>query len=148
MTAPPARDPGEEGSAVVEFVALAVLLLIPIIYLILTVGRLQAASYAVSTAAREAARAYVTAPPGAAPQARADAAARLSFGDHGFEDGRITVRCAASPCLTPDARVDVDADIDVQLPLLPGFLADAIPASVRVTATHGATVDRFRAVAP
>ena len=60
MTAPPARDPGEEGSAVVEFVALAVLLLIPIIYLILTVGRLQAASYAVSTAAREAARAYVT----------------------------------------------------------------------------------------
>lgn len=138
------RAAGESGSAVVEFVFLAVLLLIPVVYLILTLGRVQAASYAVSTAAREAGRAYVTTPTGAAPRARAEAAANLAYADQGFDSGRIRVRCAADPCLTPEARIEVDAEIDVPLPLVPAFLADAIPASVRVSGTYAVTVDRFR----
>ncbi|MCA0437040.1 MAG: pilus assembly protein [Austwickia sp.] len=140
----PRRDSGEDGSAVLEFVVLAVVLLIPTIYLVLTVGRLQAAAYATSTAARSAARAYVTAPPGSSPQARADAAAGLAFGDHGFDGGHITVRCAAQPCLTPEARVDVTAEVDVPLPLVPDLIADRLPATVRVSAVEGYTVDRFR----
>lgn len=143
MTAGRTRGP-QDGSAVVEFVFLAVLLLIPTTYLVITVARLQAASYAVSTAAREAGRAYVTAPDGASPQARAQTAADLAFDDHGFDAGRIAVRCAATPCLTPEARVDVDAAVDVPLPLIPAFLADALPATIRIEGTYGVTVDRFR----
>lgn len=149
--APPAsrcERGSDDGSAVIEFIVLAVLLLIPTIYLVLAVGRVQAASYAVSTAAREAGRAYVTAPAGSSPQARADAAARLSFADHGFDTGQITVRCAADPCLSPEARVDVDAAVDVSLPLVPGFLADAMPTIVRIEGSYGVTVDRFREQAP
>ena len=51
----------EEGSAIVEFVFLAVLLLIPLIYLTMMIARVQAGSYAVAHAAREAGRAFVTA---------------------------------------------------------------------------------------
>jgi Flp pilus assembly protein TadG len=148
VTESPPRVAGEEGAALIEFIVLAVVLLIPTIYLVLTVGRLQAASYAVSTAAREAGRAYVTAPRGSSPQARADAAARLAFADHGFDTGRIAVRCAADPCLTPEARVDVDATVDVPLPLVPAFLADAVPTTIRIEGGYGVTVDRFRETAP
>ena len=55
------RGRAEGGSAVVEFVFLAVLLVVPLLYLVMTVSRVQAGSYAASTAAREAGRAFVTA---------------------------------------------------------------------------------------
>ena len=60
---PDRRHSGEQGSAVVEFVTLGVLLLVPLIYLVLTVARIQAGAYAVSMAAREAGRAFVTSGP-------------------------------------------------------------------------------------
>ena len=44
------RDEG--GSAVVEFVFLAVLLMVPLFYLVMTLSRVQAGAYAASTAAR------------------------------------------------------------------------------------------------
>ncbi|GAB78377.1 TadE-like protein [Austwickia chelonae] len=138
------RRRSEDGSAVVEFVFLVVILLIPLIYLVLTVARLQAASFAVSTAAREAGRAFVTAPRHVSPQARAEAAAELAYADHGLDGGRVTIRCAADPCLSPDARIEVQAAVDVPLPLLPAFLSDAWPLTVRVDGSYGATVDRFR----
>ncbi|MBW3086930.1 hypothetical protein KEM60_03159 [Austwickia sp. TVS 96-490-7B] len=141
----PDRDSAEDGSAVVEFVFLAVILLIPVVYLVLTVSRLQAASFAVSTAAREAGRAFVTSPVGADPQARAQAAARLAFADHGFDAGRIVVSCAASPCLTPDARIDVASTVEVPLPLVPSALSGSFPTSVRIDGAAAVTVDRFRA---
>ena len=43
----------ERGSAVVEFVVLGVLMLVPLIYLVMMMARLQAGSFAVTQAARE-----------------------------------------------------------------------------------------------
>jgi Tfp pilus assembly protein PilX len=139
----PAREEG--GTAVVEFVVLAVLLLIPLIYLVMVMARLQAGSYAVSQAAREAGRAFVTAESGAAAQSRASAAARIAFLDHAFEDvGRVVVRCDGTPCLRPDGRVETTATVSVPLPLVPSFVRDVVPLSVPVSASHLSTVDRFR----
>ena len=55
MTSHPSEQAqaGDEGSAVVEFVFLGVLLLVPLIYLTLMVARVQAGSYAVAQAAPE-----------------------------------------------------------------------------------------------
>src|SRR4051794_3589223 len=47
---------GEEGSALVEFVFLAVVMLVPIVYLIVTLARIQAGTLAVEQASREAGR--------------------------------------------------------------------------------------------
>ncbi len=134
----------ESGGAIVEFVVLTVLLLLPVVYLILAVARVQAGTYAVATAAREAARAAVTAPAGADLQARSDAAARLAFEDHGFDPAAVALRCAANPCLTPDARIDAQARLEVELPGVPAFLDAVWPLTVTVEASHGMTVARFR----
>jgi Flp pilus assembly protein TadG len=50
----------DRGNAIVEFVFLAVLLMVPLVYVLLTVFKVQAAAYAVSSAAREAGRVYAT----------------------------------------------------------------------------------------
>ena len=137
----------ERGSAVVEFVFLSVLLLIPLVYLVLVLGRLQAGAYAASTAAREAARTFVTASTPADAEPRAQAAAALAFADQGFEgEGTLTLRCDGSPCLRAGGRVDVHARVDVVLPLVPSFARDVVPIVVPVEADQVVTVDRFRAI--
>ena len=145
MTRPRTTALDERGSAVVEFVVLGVLLLIPLVYLVMMLARVQAGSYAVSQAAREAGRAFVTADAEGAAAGRAQAAARVAFADHSFEDsGRVTITCDGTPCLRPDGQVVTAATVRVPLPLVPSFVRDVIPLSVPVSASHLSTVDRFR----
>jgi len=140
---PVPRDEG--GSAVVEFVVLGVLVLIPLVYLVMMLARVQAGSYAVGLAAREAGRAYVTADTGEDAAGRAQAAARIAFMDQAFEEsGRLVIGCDGTPCLRPDGRVETTATVRVPLPLVPAFVRDVIPLSVPVSASHLSTVDRFR----
>lgn len=137
---------GEHGSATVEFVFLAVLLIVPLFYLVGLLGRVQAGSYAATMAAREAGRAYVTADAvdEAAPRARA--AARLAFEDQGFTSSQSSVRvgCDRAPCLRAGASVRVDTVVRVPLPLVPAFAADDLPLAVTLRATHVTSVDRYR----
>ncbi len=144
--APRLGPKGEDGSAVVEFLAGTLLLLIPIVYLILTFASVQAATYAAEAAARESGRIYARADTIDEAEHRSRAATHLAFADHGFDSGthRLTVTCEATPCLTPGAGVHVTIAIDVPLPLIPDFIARAVPTSVRVSADAFATIDRFR----
>ena len=78
-------------------------------------------------------------------EARAEAAARIAFLDHSFEDvGRVVVACDGTPCLRPDGRVETTASVRVPLPLVPAFVREVVPFSVPLSATHLSTVDRFR----
>ena len=134
----------ESGNAVVEFLAVTLVVLVPLVYLVLLLARVQAASYAVSVAAREAARVYVSGPANGQPLARAEAAARLAFEDHGFATpGNLQVECSAQPCLTPDATVRVHVRYEVALPLVPDVVADALPLAVPVEAGFVAAVEGF-----
>ncbi|HET8768938.1 MAG TPA: pilus assembly protein [Pedococcus sp.] len=139
------RAGGERGSALVEFVFLAVLMMVPLIYLVMVLARLQAGSYAASAAVREAGRAYVTAQRQQDAGPRADAAARIAFEDQGFAgDGVLGMSCDGDPCLRPDGRITMQATVTVPLPLVPAFARDVVPLEVPVTASHVAVVDRFR----
>ncbi|MBK8758064.1 MAG: pilus assembly protein [Actinomycetales bacterium] len=134
----------DDGRAIVEFVFLGVLMIVPLIYLVLILGRIQAAAYSVTTAAREAGRAYTSAANEAEAAERAQAAARIAFADFGFDSGStVRVVCDGSPCLRSEGRVSVTASLVVQLPLVPAFLSDAVASAVPVSATHVASVDRF-----
>jgi len=134
----------DEGRAILEFIFLGILLLIPLTYLVLTAARLQAASFSASLAGREAGRAFVTARSDDEGYARARAAASLAFGDFAFERGAgVTVSCDGSPCLRPEGAVTATATIAVPLPLVPDFIAAHLPASVTISSTHVASVDRF-----
>lgn len=133
----------EGGSAVIEFVFLTVVVLVPLIYLVMTVARVQAGTYAVAQAAREAGRAFVTAESGEAAPARAYAAAELAFDDFDFA-GDLQIDCDSSPCLRPEGRVTMRATVAVPLPLVPDFARNVVPLEIPVSSTSVSTVDRFR----
>lgn len=143
-----ARRPwtSDEGSALLEFCFLAVLMLIPVVYLIGTLGRLQAGAFATQGAAREAARAFVTAPDEASGRERADAAAAVALADQGFIDVRrvrVEITCDPEPCLAPGSRVAVRTALRVGLPAVPALVSRVVPTSIVVRADHVATVGRF-----
>ena len=135
----------DRGRAIVEFLVVGLLVLVPIVYFVVTLSRVQAAAFAASTASSEAGRAFTTATTEDDAYVRAGAAARISFEDHDFgADGTVGLNCDGSPCLRPEGRVEAVATVRVRLPLIPDLLSGAIPAVLPVSATHVATVDRFR----
>jgi len=136
----------DRGSAVIEFISLGVILMIPVAYLVLILARVQAASFAAAGAAREAARAYVTAVDEVDGQRRAVAVIGLAMKDQGFdsEQGELEVLCTGTPCLEPGAQVTVLVRIRAPVPWLPSELARGMHAQVAVTARQTEVVDEFR----
>ncbi|WP_312856739.1 hypothetical protein [Arthrobacter mobilis] len=132
----------EAGSAVVEFLFLGTLLLVPVVYFIVGVGQVQAGSFAVVSAADHGAKVFAAADSPAAGRARAEQAALLSAQDFGFDGGRlrITVSCGPGPCLEPGPTVTVDASLDVPLP----FLAGMDMSTARVSSSATQIVERYR----
>lgn len=139
------RPQGDSGSAVVEFCLLAVLLLVPLVYLVVALGRIEAGAFAVHRAAREVGRAFVTGADDDEGRARGQAAAELAFADLGFGSAkhRVDVGCGVSDCHAPNARVEVRAELDVTLPAVPKGLDRVIPLHLRLTARQVLAVDRF-----
>lgn len=134
------------GSAIVEFVGLAVLLLVPLCYVVLAAFTVQNAAFAVTGAAREAGRAYVTAAAGD-PQTRAEGAAALTLRDHGLglPPGGLRISCEAADCTAPGTALHVALDYPVLLPLLPRTFAGHPVGGIVVHARHTEIVDVFRA---
>lgn len=145
----PAPSDQDAGNAIVEFVYLAVLLMIPLVYVLLTVFRVQSAAFAVSSAAREAGRVYATSDSVDDAGPRAAAAAGIVMADSGLSlsAGDLRITCSAARCLQPGSQVQVAVTYRVTLPLVPRFFADRAPASIRVTSHHLEVVDRYRAPA-
>ncbi len=142
----PAGRVGDEGSAVVEFVGLVVVLLVPLVYLVLVVGRLEAATFAAEGAAREAARVFVASDEPASAAPRALAAAGVALADQGLHDDpadAVSITCSAA-CLTPGSEVGVSVRLAVPLPFVPPFLRAAVPLAIPVTAARTAVVDEYR----
>ncbi len=140
----------EAGSALVEFVWLAILLLVPLFYVVLAAFETQRAAYAASAAARSAGRAFVTAPDQASAHARAQAAARLAYRDQGLEttpELRISCRPAPRSCLTPGSVVTAEVFSAVALPLMPAALGEHTPR-IRVDSAHRAPYGTFREARP
>ena len=131
------RPRGEDGNAMLEFVTIAVVLMVPLVYVMLTVFELQRAAFAASAAAREGGRAYVTADTVADAEARAQAAADLALADQLPGSPRADLDIDTDT-LTPGESVRVTVRYEVRLPLSGGI------ARIPVTATHVATVDRYR----
>lgn len=135
---------GEEGSATVEFVLLAVLLLIPVIYFLILTSQIQAASYASVAAADQAAKSAVAAPDPTESAGRVQHVVDLTMADYGYPGGghEVQVSCSANPCLEPGSTLSVRVDVRVPVPLIPEFLGwKATAATVSSSSLH--VVPRF-----
>lgn len=137
------RPTGDAGNAMVEFCFLAVLVMVPIMYVLLAVFAVQNASYAVSSASREAARAYVTSASLDDADDRARVAAAIAAGDHGLRlpSEAVTIACD-DDCLAPGSVIRTTVRYRVGLPFVPSFLGGS--TSIRVRATHVELVDPYR----
>ncbi|MGN6472027.1 MAG: hypothetical protein ACTHK4_00050 [Mycobacteriales bacterium] len=142
------REPGrrgDTGSAVVEFVFLAVLLLVPLIYVVLTAISVQRAAFAMTAAARDAARAYATAGDDDLGERRAEVAVRLALHDEGVAwspQGRV-VECGACD-YAPGSRFTVALSAQVPVPLVPSWMCrDRCVAAIAVSAHHSERISCF-----
>ncbi|MBV9830209.1 MAG: hypothetical protein JOZ82_01330 [Marmoricola sp.] len=140
----------ESGTAVIEFVWLAIILLVPLLYVVLAAFDTQRAAYAASAAARSAGRAFVTAPDQATGYARAREAVRLAYADQRLDAApAVTITCRPRPhdCLTPGSVVRARVRSAVALPLMPALLGSQAP-SIRVESDHQAPYGTFREARP
>lgn len=140
----------ERGSALIEFVGLATLMIIPVFYLVLVAGRVEGAAFAAQGAAEAAGRAYATAGSDGLGQQRAHLAADLVLGDAGFTStALVQVECGACT-YAPGSLVAVLVSVRVPLPGLPaGFCsAHSCLAAVVVHATHRERLPCYTAGVP
>ena len=141
------RKADDRGSASLEFLTAGLLLLVPLVYLVLTLGAIQSASLATEGAARQAARVFVQAESTAAGRAAAERALALALADHGVDarDVALSIRCSPRPaqCHTRRGWVTVETRVRVPLPLLPPVVEQRGPHSVPVEASATQQVSRF-----
>ena len=142
----------QDGSAVIEFIGLAVVIMIPLTYLMITVFTVQRAVFAAGAAAREAGRAFALADSEAQGEARARTAADLALESHGLSGGSLEFHSRGSSCsspaiaptLEPGASYTVCLRLDIDLPYADkGYLADSLRAAA-VTGKYTLVVDSFR----
>ncbi len=127
-----ARLRGDDGNAVVEFVFVAVVVMVPLVYLVVAVAAVQRSNLAVTQAAREAGRAIATADSLGQGQARAEVAVRLALSDQGFDGADATITTVApdtgcdgprvAPTLEPGAEFAVCVTRRFGLPGVPSIL--------------------------
>lgn len=144
------RQYDDDGTAIVEFVWLAVLLMIPLVYIVLAAVSVQRAAFATTEAAREAARAYATASSDADGEARAEQAAALAMRDQGVRwsaAGRI-VQCGDCD-FAPGSAFAVDLRTRVVMPFVPSWLCGSrCVAGITVSAHHAERIDCFAGTGP
>lgn len=139
------RPSGDGGNALVEFVYLAVLLMVPFVYLLTSVFLVQRAAFGVTEASRQAGRAYARAATPTDGESLAVVAARTALTDQGIGDAPAPeVDCPDGPCLAPGTRIRVRQRYNVELPVLSVFFPAGSAPGIPVTAVHTEVVDRYR----
>ena len=123
----------EGGSAIVEFVFIALVVFLPLVYIVAGFSAVQRGVFASTEAAREAGRAMGTAPDPVTGQARAEAAVRIAVEDQSVEATDVVLAYAPvgagcdaggsyQPALTPGEEFTVCVTVTVRIPLLPEFI--------------------------
>jgi hypothetical protein len=142
----------EVGTASLEFITAGLVLLVPLVYLVLTMSALQGGALAVEGASRQAARVFVASATPAEAEQRARRAVDVAVADYGLSPDEVVVgiRCSPDPgeCLTRRGLVTVTVETRVVLPLVPAALDIAAPLSVPLSASATQQVSRFWGAAP
>lgn len=144
----------ESGNAAIEFIFVALMVLVPIVYFVTAVASIQRSNVAVAQAAREAGRAFASGESTADAVARAQAAVRLALADQGLpDDGEVRFVPADASCqsrpvrpmLAPGAVFAVCVVRRAQLPGVPTLIAGHGITTIGRYVIH---VDDFRTVQP
>lgn len=142
----------DAGAAVVEFVFIAVLLMVPVVYLIVALAQVQSATFAAQAAARDGSRAAVVGGVDAlrdgssgvqaqrAAGAHADAVMGVTLADFRIESSEFELTCSSSPCLEPGSDMLVNVTVTVDLPVIGSLLPHG---TVTVSSSSSSPVDGY-----
>lgn len=139
----------QRGSALVELCWLGILLVLPVLWIVMSVFQVQRGAFGVSAAARAAARAYALAPDDSAGLLRAREAAQVALGDQGVRDVTPEVRVTCTPypadCHQGTSVITVSVHSRVVLPLMPDALGGGRP-SFALDATQTVPIGQFQEI--
>jgi Flp pilus assembly protein TadG len=146
------RIRGDDGNAIIEFVFVAVVVLVPLVYLIVAVAVVQRSRLATTNAARDVGRAVATSDRLADAPARAQAALRIALANQGLKPSDVQLRFVASgadcqagagepPALTAGTEFQVCVIRHQPLPAVPTILSGRGITSIGRYVVH---VDEFR----
>jgi len=118
----------ESGRASLEFLVVSVALLIPVMFLGMSLSSISNATLAAETAARNAARVFVKETTVSVAAKRAETAVMVALGNHGIDQVTALSRtCSSTPCLSPGSVVTIRVGVTATLfstDLMPGFLGE------------------------
>ena len=139
----------DSGSAVVEFVVLALPLMIPIIIYLGIVQENSTINSDLHNLARQSARAFITSPSESYEDARLQSILsifekRVLQPDGISELPILNVECSASPCLTPESKVRVTASLTRVRNRFSGIFRFISAPTVRFSASDVQIVDAWR----
>lgn len=136
----------DDGSAALEFIVVGVLLLVPLVYLILTLGAVQQQTLGAEAAARHTARVIGLAPDAEAAATGGDAVLASVIREYGMDadavEVGITCRPAAATCPSAGATVIVTVRARVTLPFMPPLFGLDEITSIPVEAQAAQKVSR------
>lgn len=133
-----------DGNALVEFVVLSVVLLLPSLYLVLTLASVQSAVFAADIIARDTARIHATVQDPELAQQRSAEHTRLVLEDFGLQGSDVVeIACSDDPCASSGGTVAATVRIPVPVPGLGPVLGQDGP--IAVSSGHSVQVDQYRA---
>ena len=137
----------DRGSAALEFIMIGMLLLVPLVYLIVSLGLIQGQSLGAEAGARHIARALSTAEDADDARVSADRILRSVVDEYALDPDsvRISIECrpAGAACPQAGATLVVTLTTSVALPLVPPVLGLDRLAAIPVQASAVQKVSRF-----
>ena len=146
----------EKGAATVEFVFLGILVLVPLLYIVLTVFELQRNAFGVTQAAREAGRAFATADDVTGGVDRAQRAVRVALRDQGLDVESAVLRfvstrasCQSGSAAPEPGAATLTPGLDFSVCVVRTFRLPGVPAYVAggrnsVTGRFVVHIDNYR----
>ncbi|MCI1019371.1 TadE family protein [Microbacterium sp. C5A9] len=132
----------DEGSAALEFIAVGVILLVPLVYLIIVLGSIQEQTLGVEAAARHTARVVALAPDAETAAARSDRVLASVVEEYGIDEGtlEVSMECPreGGECPRAGSTIVLTITARVSLPLVPAVfgLQDATSITVQGSAVQ------------
>jgi hypothetical protein len=149
------RLSAEDGNAIVEFVFVAILVLVPLVYLVAAVAQVQRGRVITVAAARDMGRALSDVSDPAQATARAEAALRVSLSASDLAPSDVQIRfvpanadCgvpAIAPTFEPGSEFALCVSLDQHLPGVPGVVGGR---GIQSTGRYVVRLDDFNSGRP
>jgi hypothetical protein len=140
-------EKNDDGSAALEFITVGVILLVPLAYLVITLGAIQEGLLGVEAAARHTARVIGQADDVDSAAVNSDAVLASVIEEYGLESESIEVSMSCAPagaeCPSAGATVIVTVSTRVSLPFVPPIFGLDKAASIPLEAAAAQKVSRL-----